>query len=70
MVSSIDAVAMGGRDCEGRGMRNERFFRLRALRPGESGRGGFGTSDNMELSEVMVDSGATSTRRMIGVNLG
>ena len=59
---------MGGRHCEGRGMRNERFFKLRALRPGESGREGFGASDNMELSEVMVDSGATSTGRMIGVN--
>lgn len=69
-VSSIDAVAMGGRDSEGRGMRNERFFKLRARRPGESGRAGLGAGNNLELSEVMVDSGATSAGRKGAVNLG
>jgi hypothetical protein len=66
----MDAVAIEGRDCEGKGMRNERFFRLRALRPGESGRAGFEAGNNLELSEIMVDSGATSTGRRCGVNLG
>jgi hypothetical protein len=69
-VSSIDAVAMGGRDSECRGMRNERFFKLRARRPGDSGRAGLGAGNNLELSEVMVDSGAASTGRKGAVNLG
>ena len=38
-VSSNDAVAMGGRDCDGGGIRKERFLRFRARRLGESGRG-------------------------------
>ena len=38
VVSRTDAVAMGGRDCEGGGIRKDRFLRLRARRLGESGR--------------------------------
>lgn len=38
-VSTTEAVAIAGRDdCDGGGILKERFLRLRARRPGESGR--------------------------------
>lgn len=42
VVSTTEAVAIGGRDpCDGRGILRERFLRLRARLPGESGRATF-----------------------------
>lgn len=38
VVSTTEAVAIGGRDCEGGGIRKDKFLRLRARRCGESGR--------------------------------
>jgi hypothetical protein len=45
-VSTTEAVEMAGRDDAGAGMLRVRFFRLRALRLGESGRRGLGICGN------------------------
>lgn len=69
---STGAVAMGGRDdCEGGGMRRERFLRLRARRPGESGRFRFGTSDDrLAALFCVVESVWLSMLWAGGMNLG
>ena len=61
---------MGGRDCEGGGMRSDKFFKLRARRFGESGRRFAGAGSSLEASDCIVDRGATSTGRIGGVNFG
>ena len=38
VVSNADALARGGQDCDGDGIRNDKFLRLRARRFGESER--------------------------------
>lgn len=43
--STIDAVAIGGRDWDGGGILSERFLRFRARLPGESGRGRLAPSE-------------------------
>ena len=60
---------MGGRICEGGGIRNDKFFRLRARRPGESGRGLLGVGKSLVLSVDMVGRAAISSARAGGVNL-
>jgi hypothetical protein len=65
-VSTSEAVAMGGRDMDGGGIRNERFFRLRARRPGESGREGVGR----DRGSGAVDRGGISMGRVAGMYFG
>jgi len=67
-VSTKDAVAIGGRKFVGGGIRNDKFFRLRARRLGESGRT-WGADNNLELSDI-VGRAATSRARAGGANLG
>lgn len=71
VVSTTDAVAIGGReDCEGGGILKDKFFKFRARLPGESGRTGFGVSDdNLERLLWAVESEWLSTLRGGGMNL-
>lgn len=65
-----DAVAMGGRDCDGGGMRKDRFFRLRSRRPGESGRPLLGAGNSLEHSIGIMGRCGISIGRVGGMNLG
>lgn len=68
--SIIEAVAIGGLDCDGGGTRRLRFFRLRARFPLESERVMFDGFKSIVLSADIMDLGATSRGRTGGVNLG
>lgn len=67
-VSTRDAVAIGGREFVGGGIRKDKFFKFRARRLGESGRT-WGADNNLELSDI-VGRAATSRARAGGANLG
>lgn len=70
VVSTRDAVAIGGREFDDAGMRRDKFFRLRARRPGEFERRLAGAGSSLELSGCIVGRGATSRGRTGGMNLG
>lgn len=61
---------MGGRDCDGGGIRRDRFFKLRSRRPGEAGRPLFGAGNTLELSVGIMGRCGISIGRVGGVNLG
>ena len=69
-VSTTEAVAIGGRDCDGGGIRKDRFFRLRSRRPGETGRSLLGADNSLELSIGIMARGGISMGRVGGMNLG
>jgi hypothetical protein len=63
VVSTTEAVAIIGRDCDGGGTRRDRFFRFRARRPGELGLGsalldGFGDSRGTSADRDVCDAGS------------
>lgn len=60
MVSIIDAVAIGGRSWDSEGTRKDKFFKLRARRPGESGRTAADAGDNKEWSGGIAGNEAAS----------
>lgn len=72
VVSTIDAVAIGGRDeSDGGGILSDRFLRFRARLPGESGRAGFGTSDNgCNMALCAGENGWGSVLLSGGMNFG